>query len=87
VRPTAGEYSAGSRSGYGVCRYFNGDYYEGTWSDGVRNGSGMQQCMDGSNYVGQYLDAKRDGYGVYTFHNGMPPPCSALGLQTLYHAR
>ena len=61
---------SGSRSGYGVCRYFNGDYYEGTWADGVRNGSGMQQCMDGSNYVGQYRDAKRDGCGVYTFHNG-----------------
>ena len=66
----AGEYVAGSRSGYGVCRYFNGDYYEGTWADGVRNGAGMQQCMDGSNYVGQYRDAKRDGHGVYTFHNG-----------------
>jgi hypothetical protein len=66
----AGEYTGGSRSGYGVCRYFNGDYYEGTWSDGVRNGAGMQQCMDGSNYVGQYRDAKRDGFGVYTFHNG-----------------
>jgi hypothetical protein len=53
-----------------VCRYYNGDFYEGTWADGVRNGIGMQQCTDGSNYVGQYKEAKREGYGVYTFHNG-----------------
>ncbi|NJR41906.1 MAG: hypothetical protein HC767_03870 [Akkermansiaceae bacterium] len=66
----AGEYSAGNRCGYGVCRYYNGDFYEGTWADGVRNGIGMQQCTDGSNYVGQYKEAKREGYGVYTFHNG-----------------
>jgi len=66
----AGEYSAGNRCGYGVCRYYNGDFYEGTWADGVRNGVGMQLCTDGSNYVGQYKEAKREGYGVYTFHNG-----------------
>ena len=66
----AGEYLAGSRAGYGVCRYYNGDYYEGTWAEGVRSGAGMQQCMDGSNYVGEYRDAKREGHGVYTFHNG-----------------
>lgn len=53
-----------------MCRYYNGDYYEGTWAEGVRSGAGMQQCMDGSNYVGEYRDAKREGHGVYTFHNG-----------------
>jgi len=35
-----------------VCRYYNGDYYEGEWLDGLRSGCGMQQCTDDSNYVG-----------------------------------
>lgn len=41
------------RHGQGVCRYFNGDYYEGQWAQGLREGRGMQQCTDDSNYVGK----------------------------------
>lgn len=58
------------RSGFGICRYYNGDYYEGQWQAGLRHGRGMQQCTDESNYVGDYNSGKRHGHGVYSFPNG-----------------
>ena len=53
-----------------ICRYHNGDYYEGQWQGGLRHGRGMQQCTDDSNYVGDYSGGKRHGFGVYSFPNG-----------------
>ena len=39
-----GEYAGGLRNGWGSCRFYNGDYYEGQWAKGLRDGHGMQQA-------------------------------------------
>ena len=35
-----GSYVRGVRQGYGVCHYYNKDYFEGQWAGGLRNGRG-----------------------------------------------
>ena len=39
--------TGGLRNSWGVCRFYNGDYYEGQWSKGLRDGRGMQQVGSG----------------------------------------
>jgi hypothetical protein len=43
-----GEYAGGLRNGWGACRFYNGDYYEGQWAKGLRDGHGMQQASGGA---------------------------------------
>lgn len=55
-----GGYFDGARHGWGVCRYYNGDYYEGEWRAGLRHGRGMQLCTDSSTYVRAHIPVLHD---------------------------
>ena len=40
-----GGYVRGVRQGYGVCHYYNKDYFEGQWAGGLRNGRGGHSLL------------------------------------------
>ena len=42
--PSAGEWAAGMRSGFGTYWYPGGDIYQGDWRAGRRHGEGSQHC-------------------------------------------
>lgn len=50
-----GNYEAGKRNGYGVCKYgASGDKYEGLWKDDEYSGWGRYTWSDGGYYQGEY---------------------------------
>ncbi len=71
------------RSGYGIMRYKNGDYYYGFWSNGKKNTYGKHKYCNGDYYTGVYIDGLENEHGIYydrksnitysgTFCNGKP---------------
>ncbi|XRB00519.1 phosphatidylinositol-4-phosphate 5-kinase-like protein [Pycnococcus provasolii] len=55
---------------FGVCRYGNGDRYQGSWRDGVPDGFGTCTFALGNRYVGGWKQGGYHGDGTYTYTNG-----------------
>lgn len=52
-----------------LCRYDNGDVYEGYYKDGMASGHGLRKSgsfktNDATVYVGEWVNGLRQGYGV-----------------------
>lgn len=49
-----------------VCRYSNGDIYEGSFKEGHFHGKGIFRFKDGGVYEGDFMQGQFHGEGVYT---------------------
>lgn len=49
-----------------MCRYGNGDRYEGGWKHGRWDGEGKLQRANGDRYEGSFAQGYRHGEGVFT---------------------
>ena len=54
-------------NGKGLCKYPNGDVYEGEWKDSKHHGFGIYRFNNGDIYIGQWNEGKRDGTGIYYY--------------------
>lgn len=59
-----------SFTGRAVCKYANGDRYEGEVANAQPNGQGLMYFANGDRYEGQFQSGKFNGNGTYTFKNG-----------------
>ena len=63
-----GELIDNKRDGQGVCRWEDGNVYDGEWREDKRHGRGKFLIGEtGDEYVGEWKHGKADGYGVMTW--------------------
>jgi len=63
-----GELIDKKRDGQGVCRWEDGNVYDGEWREDKRHGRGKFLIGEtGDEYVGEWKHGKADGYGVMTW--------------------
>ena len=69
-----GEVRDGSPNGVGVCKFPNGDRYEGFWEAGQPHGHGtlfyQAEPFKGDRHEGNFSSGVPNGHGVYFFSNG-----------------
>ena len=58
------------KSGYGIYKYAEGDYYEGQFKGDLRHGDGKYVWANGETYTGQFANGNMNGYGTYTWPTG-----------------
>lgn len=54
-------------NGKGLCKYPNGDVYEGEWKDSNPHGFGIYRFKNGDIYIGEWNEGKKDGIGIYFY--------------------
>ncbi|CAF0994686.1 unnamed protein product [Adineta steineri] len=65
-----GHLKENKRHGYGICKFGNGENYEGEWFNDQTNGQGIRRFPSGNRYEGSERNGKRHGYGIYYVANG-----------------
>eukprot|EP01022_Parablepharisma_sp_SALTPOND_P017774 TRINITY_DN2890_c0_g1_i1.p3 TRINITY_DN2890_c0_g1~~TRINITY_DN2890_c0_g1_i1.p3 ORF type:complete len:233 (+),score=40.31 TRINITY_DN2890_c0_g1_i1:81-779(+) len=61
-RTSIGEIINKKRNGKGVCKWPNGDEYDGDWKNDMFHGKGVFRSNDGRVYDGNWRDGKLEGY-------------------------
>lgn len=61
---------AGEMHGYGMCKYANGDLYEGEWRHDKKSGMGVMKFYRDGIYCGHFSDDRPCGIGSMRFPNG-----------------
>ena len=56
--------------GVGLCRYKDGQIYNGKWKKGKREGTGKLTWTNGDIYIGQWKKDKPNGKGKFYFKHG-----------------
>ena len=63
-----GTYVEGNlKDGKGLCKFTNGDVYEGEWKDSRQQGFGIYRFSSGDIYAGQWDNGMKNGTGIYFF--------------------
>lgn len=65
-----GDWLSGQRSGYGLLKKGNGDYYLGQWKHDKCHGYGIYQFSNRDRYEGQFRNGEFHGKGVYYYVSG-----------------
>ncbi|MCO5582476.1 hypothetical protein L7F22_036372 [Adiantum nelumboides] len=65
-----GEWSYGSKTGFGSVFYMNGEEYRGKLRNNQRWGRGWMKYKDGSFYCGDWLRGRRHGIGLHYLKTG-----------------
>ncbi|KAI5081974.1 hypothetical protein GOP47_0001717 [Adiantum capillus-veneris] len=65
-----GEWSYGSKTGFGSVFYTNGEEYRGELRNNQRRGRGWMKYKDGSFYCGDWLRGRRHGIGLHYLKTG-----------------
>ena len=53
-----------------LCRYPNGDRYEGSWRDNLKDGRGIYYYADGGKFEGEFFQGERSGVGLRSWPSG-----------------
>ena len=56
-------------TGRGICRWADGNSYEGDWVNDKMTGRGVYRLADGDSYEGDYVNDKWTGRGVFRWPN------------------
>jgi len=59
----------GKKNGKGVCRFANGDLYEGDFVDDKQHGLGVMIFANGDKYKGEFNENRLDGTGKLEMEN------------------
>lgn len=65
-----GQFSNGSRNGFGITNFTDGRKYEGNWVDGKYDGQGEYTWGNGEKYVGKFQCGLRSGKGIVIYNKG-----------------
>lgn len=66
-----GKIELGLRSGFGICKSYNGEIYIGIFRRDKRHGIGKLTTKHGSSYEGEFRNGRPEGYIVYTTSTGI----------------
>lgn len=66
-----GRFENGSKSGYGVFTWNDGNIYEGNYKNNTMNGKGVFKLPDGTKYEGDFFNGRFHGVGTLSFPRGV----------------
>ena len=59
------------RSGFGICKREDGNYYAGEWKFDMKNGMGMDVAFEREKYAGEWRLNRKNGIGISVQANGV----------------